>query len=100
MARNGNDLNDSPQPAPGRPAGKATDFGKNRPPQRKLSANSQNLCYYHKQKAVPKNAGAEQTNDPKEEQSMTLTLEEAKKRMEENNGNLDLNGMNITALPE
>ena len=31
---------------------------------------------------------------------MTLTLEEAKKRMEENNGNLDLNGMNITALPE
>ena len=45
-------------------------------------------------------AGAKQINDQKEEQSMKLTLEEAQKRMAENNGNLNLRGTAITALPE
>ena len=31
---------------------------------------------------------------------MELTLEEARKRMRENNGNLDLSGTQITRLPE
>lgn len=31
---------------------------------------------------------------------MKLTLEEAQKRMEENNGNLNLSNTPITALPE
>lgn len=31
---------------------------------------------------------------------MKLTLEEAQKRMDENNGNLDLSETQITALPE